>query len=232
MVRKTMDPSEVSGEVETDRAAHYAQSAQWADLALGELRRSTIGAWALAGVAVAGASLLALALLLSPPSERPVLYAVPVETEVGLPLQSHALTRGDMQADRRLTEWNVTRYVIGREGFSPSSVRRDYTLVARLSSPEVAQEYAASLGRSSPTSPLNRDAPGTITEVQVQSISLLAADTALVRYATRRAGASSGQSDALMAVVTFRYWRGPMRDIDRWDNPLGFQVTKYRTQPA
>ena len=61
-------------------------------------------------------------------------------------------------------------------------------------------------------------------------MSLIADGAGLVRFtATRSAlGAATGQSTNFVAAVSFGFNGRPLRQADRYDNPLGFQVTRYR----
>jgi type IV secretion system protein VirB8 len=64
----------------------------------------------------------------------------------------------------------------------------------------------------------------------VKSVSLLSPTTALVRFDTERreAGGAPEPVQSWSAVVAFRYSGAPMRMEDRFLNPLGFEVTRYR----
>jgi len=52
----------------------------------------------------------------------------------------------------------------------------------------------------------------------------------MVRFETRRqdADAQIGQPRAWVAIVRYRYSGEPMKVEDRFVNPLGFQVVRYR----
>ena len=68
-------------------------------------------------------------------------------------------------------------------------------------------------------------------KITVKSISLLSRTSALVRFDAERMSAGGGapsQRQPYAAVIGFRYTGAPMRNEDRFLNPLGFQVTAYR----
>jgi type IV secretion system protein VirB8 len=84
--------------------------------------------------------------------------------------------------------------------------------------------------RTTPSSPLNLYSPTTMVSTTVKSVSLLSPTTALVRFDTvrRDGGAAIGEQRPWAAVIAFRYSDEPMRTGDRFLDPLGFQVTRYR----
>ncbi len=76
-----------------------------------------------------------------------------------------------------------------------------------------------------------------MTTVAVRSATLLSRDTALVRFETRSGddgsssgGAATGPATPVSAVITFRYTPRPLKPEDRYLNPLGFQVVRYRRE--
>jgi type IV secretion system protein VirB8 len=59
---------------------------------------------------------------------------------------------------------------------------------------------------------------------------LIGDNAALVRFTKTRtaAGAAGGQSTDYVAAISFGFSGRPLRTEDRYVNPLGFQVTRYR----
>ena len=64
----------------------------------------------------------------------------------------------------------------------------------------------------------------------MKSVSPLGAGAALVRFETQRrdAGAQVQPPRAWVAVIRYRFSGEPMTREDRFVNPLGFQVRRYR----
>jgi type IV secretion system protein VirB8 len=83
--------------------------------------------------------------------------------------------------------------------------------------------------RENPQSPVNQNSRTTVLQTTIKSVSLISTHSALVRFETeRRDGDLAGERRAYAAVVGFRYTGAPVRNEDRLNNPLGFQVTAYR----
>jgi type IV secretion system protein VirB8 len=91
-------------------------------------------------------------------------------------------------------------------------------------------QYQRLMQRTTPSSPLNLYSPTTVVAVTVESVSLLSPTTALVRFETTRhdPGSSTSSQQSWVAVMAFRYINAPLSMGDRFLNPLGFQVTRYR----
>jgi type IV secretion system protein VirB8 len=64
----------------------------------------------------------------------------------------------------------------------------------------------------------------------VKSVSLVSPGAALVRFDTRHSSLNGGQTSvqSFVAAISFGFANAPLRVEDRFDNPLGFQVTRYR----
>ncbi len=66
--------------------------------------------------------------------------------------------------------------------------------------------------------------------IRIRSVSLIADGAGLVRFTATRsaAGTAGGASTNYVAAISFGFNGRPLRAADRYDNPLGFQVTRYR----
>ena len=213
-------------------ASYVEEGAAWAQEVVGGLRRSTRTAWAVAGAAMALAALDGAALSALGPLRRPVPYVVSVNAQRDDALASRALAPGALQSDPAFTQAMLAQYVIAREEFDGTALRRDFLKVARMSDPAVQREYAAAFSPSSPLSPTHLYTPKAVLAVRISSISLLSSGTALVRFDTQRADLQGSQPEAFVADVAFAYTQAAMRNEDRYENPLGFQVTGYMKRPA
>ena len=215
----------------SDRTAYYAQAAAWAHDTLGALRRSRGAAWLVAALAVLVALLNGAALMGLQPLTHSVPYRIDVDAHGGRTQAMQPLQPGGLQSDPAVTQSMIVRYVTAREEFDAPQIVRDYRQVELMSDPAIRASYAASMAATSGASPLAVYPAHAVLRVEVQSISLLDAAHALVRFATVREDVQGAQPELSQAQVAFRYTNGPMREVDRFDNPLGFQVTAYGKQP-
>jgi type IV secretion system protein VirB8 len=213
------------------RRPEYEQAASWAADVHGSLRASRRLAWTVAGVALAVAALEAVALAFMAPLKTVVPYTITVDRQTGYVETVQGLkTGGTLTQDSAVTQSFLVQYVLARETFDATDLRENYRKVSLWSAGPVQTQYQREMARSNPASPLNLYSPSTVLAVTVKSVSLLSPTTALIRFDTtrREAGAASGEQRAYTAAIAFRYTGAPMRNEDRFINPLGFQVTSYR----
>lgn len=213
--------------------AYYEQAASWSADRQDELRRSRRTAWFVAGVAGGIALLEALALVFLTPLKTEVPYVLTVDRQTGFVQALDPLDQSRITADSALTRSFVAQYVVARESFSLASLKSDYRKVALWSAGDARSRYLAEMQSSNPASPLSALPRGAQQEVQIHSVSSLGPNTALVRFATMRTDpAASGQlPQRWAAVMTYRFTTQGMSAADRIDNPLGFQVLRYRRDP-
>ncbi|MEP1833873.1 MAG: VirB8/TrbF family protein [Hyphomonas sp.] len=202
----------------------------WAASVTQDLRKSRRNAWIVAGVAAAIALLLAIALAAMLPLKETEPYVLAVDRQTGNVETLNPLDEATISADMALTRSLLAQYVTARESFDADSIQRDFRRVSLWSAPEAQQRYANLMAASNPASPLAyMPRSGTIS-VEIRSISSLNAASSLVRFTTIQTD-RSGRAlppQYWAAVVNYQFTGATMSEADRLDNPLGFQVTRYR----
>ena len=215
-----------------ERKRYYQEGASWAGDVNGSLRASRRVAWTIAGAAVIVAGLEALALATLAPLKTVVPYTITVDRQTGYVQMAAGLKPGGaLTQDQAVTQSFLVQYVLARETFDATDLRDDYRKVMLWSAGDARAQYQHLMQKTTPDSPLNLYSPTTVVATTIESVSLLSPTTALVRFeTTRREGGStsSNPAQAWAAVLAFRYANAPMSMGDRFINPLGFQVTRYR----
>lgn len=221
--------AEPSGKLE----AYYQESSSWSVDRAQELRGSRRVAWIIAAVAAAIALLEALALVFLMPLKTAVPYLLMVDKQTGFVQPLDPLDQTRIAPDTALTRSFLAQYVVAREGYFAPSLKSDYRKVALWSAQQARSQYVAAMQASNPASPLAALPRGAQVEVRLQSVSSLGPDTALVRFTTVRTDpAGAGQPPQRWAsVLNYRFTDQGMSAADRLDNPLGFQVLRYRRDP-
>jgi type IV secretion system protein VirB8 len=220
-----------SGEMRTGPGRpRYEGAASWAADINESLRASRRTAWIVAGVALAIAALEALAIAALTPLKTVVPYTLLVDRQTGYVETIRGLRPGPLTQQSAVTQSFLVQYVIARETFDASDLRENYHKVMLWTAGSAREEYQHYMAKSDPDSPLNLYTPSTILATTIKSVDLLTPTTALVRFATtnRQGVASAGDQRDWTAVVAFHYTGAPMTMGDRFLNPLGFQVTRYR----
>lgn len=212
---------------------YYEAAESWAEDKREANDRSRRIAWTVAGIALALALLEAIALIVLIPLKREVPYTLLVDRQTGFvealkPLQQQSLTPDDA-----LTRSFLVQYVIAREGFDAATLQDSYRKVGLWSAGTARDSYFQLMQSTNPQSPLATLPHAATLDVRIRSVSSLAADRALVRFDTVRSdqGSSKTEIENWAAVIDYRFNDASMSGADRLDNPLGFQVTRYRKDP-
>lgn len=202
----------------------------WSDSVTDSLEKSRRIAWIVASVSAAIALLLAIALVILLPLKTVEPYTLLVDRQTGYVKALAPLDEQIVTADAALTRSFLVQYVIARESFDANDVQEDYRKVALWSDGEARQRYVDSMRAGAPGNPLTIYGSGTRIAVEVRSVSALSADRALVRFSTTRmdAGGQPQVAQHWAAVIDYTFVDAEMSEADRFLNPLGFQVTRYR----
>lgn len=214
----------------TDREEYYTAARTWAEGQSAAGARETRIAWRVAAGAGLVALLLALALLFLVPLKSVEPYVLTVDRQTGAVEAPMTLQDGKLSQNEAVIQAQLAGYVIARETFDSTDLAQQYRRVQIMSSPAVGSAYVAEMAANNPASPLNTLNPGDTVTIQIRSVSLIAEGAGLVRFtATRSAlGTAGGQSTNFVAAISFGFNGRALRSADRYDNPLGFQVTRYR----
>jgi type IV secretion system protein VirB8 len=210
--------------------AYYREGDSWAGDRTAELRGSRRVAWIVAAVAVVVALFEAVALIVLLPLKTVVPYTLLVDRQTGFVEALKPLEANRIAPDTALTQSFLVQYVIARESFDADALQANYRKATLWSADRARGEYIASVQASNPASPLARLPRTTVIETRVKSISPLGGNSALVRFETQRrdAGGQALPWQPWVSVIRYRFSGEPMQRGDRYLNPLGFQVLRYR----
>jgi type IV secretion system protein VirB8 len=214
----------------TDHDKYYAAAQGWADGQVEVEKRARKLAWTVAAIAGAIAGILAFAVAMLVPLKTVQPYVVTVDRQSGAVEVATTVANGRLTQNEAVIQAQVANYVRVRETFDASDLAENYRRVQLLSSADVRADYIAQMAAGNPSSPLRALSPGDTLKVRIKSVSLTGAGTALVRYDLDRtvAGGRGVSSTGYVSAVSFGFSNRPLRAADRFENPLGFQVTRYR----
>lgn len=210
--------------------AYYKEAEGWSHDRIEELRKSRKAAWIIGGVAAAIALLEAIALIVLTPLKTVEPYTLLVDRQTGFVQALDPINPAKVSGDTALTQSLLVQYVTAREGFDADSVQATYRRTALWSAEKARADYVALMQGTNPNSPLQVYARGTVIDVRVKSVSPLAKNVAMVRFDTTRrdAGGQAVPVGSWAAIVRYRFVPDAMSAEDRFVNPLGFQVVRYR----
>ncbi len=214
----------------SERDTYYAAARTWADDRVAAAARQVRIAWIVAGVAGGTAMVLAIALVVLLPLKTTTPYVITVDRQSGAVEVATTLGDGKLTQNEAVIQAQLANYVRARETFDETDLAVQYAQVQRLSAPPVARAYVAAMATANPASPLRTLGRGDTVAVDIKSVSLIAPGAAMVRFDTRRLAVNGGTPalQSHVAAISFGFANAPLRVADRFDNPLGFQVTRYR----
>lgn len=214
----------------TEHETYYVAAQSWADERVVAERRMRRVAWIVAGAAGALALLLALIVAMLFPLKTVQPYVVTVDRQTGAVEVATTLKGGRLTENEAVIQAQLANYVRVRETFDASDLAANYRRVQLLSAPDVRSSYIAQMAAGNPASPLRSLSPGDTVAIRIKSVSLLSGSSALVRYDAERsiAGGRAVSSSGYASAISFGFSNKPLRLEDRFENPLGFQVTRYR----
>jgi len=210
--------------------AYYVEADSWGKDRQDALRASRKTAWIIAWAAVAIALLEAVALVVLMPLKTVEPYTLLVDRNTGFVQALTPLDPQRISGDTALTQSFLVQYVIARESFDIDTIQASYHKVALWSAEQARSDYIAGAQASNPQSPLATYPRTTVVETRVKSVSPMGPNIAMVRFETQRrdAGGQAQPPRAWVAIIRYRYSGEPMSVEDRYVNPLGFQVVRYR----
>ena len=213
--------------------AYYREAQSWGQDRQDALRASRRTAWIIAAAAAVIAVLEAAALMLLMPLKTVEPYTLLVDRHTGFVQALQPLDPERISGDTALTQSFLVQYVIARESFDMDALQANYRRVALWSRETARSTYLTGMQAINPDSPLARYSPSTVVETRVKSVSPLGRNVAMVRFETQqRDGRGQVQPpQAWAAMIRYRYSGEPMRLEDRFVNPLGFEVLRYRRDP-
>lgn len=214
----------------TDQQDYFAAARTWADSQASTAARETRIAWRVAAGAAIIALLLALALVLLVPLKSVTPYVLTVDRQTGAVEAAITVESGRLSQNEAVIQAQLAGYVTARETFDSTDLANQYRRVQLMSSRPVAAAYVGQMAAANPDSPLRTLSQGDTVSIRVRSVSLINDGAALVRFSATRTGAGggNGQASNFVSAISFGFSGKPLRQSDRYDNPLGFQVTRYR----
>lgn len=213
-----------------DRRGYYQDGESWSQDVNGALRASRRTAWIVASGAAVVAVVEALALVAMAPLKTVVPYTITVDRQTGFLQVAQGLKPGALSQNAAVTQAFLVQYVLARETFDRTDAQTNYREVAAWTAGPAHDQFIRFMAKTNPQSPVNVYTPSTIMQVTVRGVSMLSPTSAIVRFDAERSdgGATPASRQPYAAVIAFRYTGRPMRNEDRYLNPLGFQVTFYR----
>lgn len=205
-------------------------------------RRSERRAWGVAFAASLMSLILAGGYFYFLPLKEKVPYLVMADAYTGTSTVARLrddFSKNSITASEAINRSNVAHFILARESYDLAILKlRDWKTVYTMSGSEVATAYSTLYADSNPSSPYNLYGRKKAIRVNILSIVLIgggkgvAPKGATVRFQRSLHEKQNGGTSLLdnkIATMEFSYKSNlSMKEEDRIENPLGFQVTNYR----
>lgn len=208
----------------------FAEAKTWETTRVAELEHAKTVAWrvAIGACAIAVTSSLAITFML--PLKRTELKVVRVDNSTGIVDVVTENPGAKTNYDEAVNKYFAKQYVRFREGYSRQLASDYYQSVAIMSGGAEQQRYFAWFSPKNAMSPLNVYKDSARVRITIKSTTFLKPNVALVRYTKHvERGAEKPIPSHWAATITFTYNGAKISEKDAEINPLGFQVTEYRT---
>lgn len=193
------------------------------------LKQRRIG-WIVSFVFIGVAVIEAFALMALTPFKTVEPYVIEVNTTTGETQVKRALKEGALTQSEALTKYWIIKTVRARVGYDAQDLEKQYEAVQMMSDRKEFARYNKEFNPKNPTSPYQIYGDKVTIGVRVKSVSFIDKDTALVRIDTIEKRRGGGIDDPMPWTVTlsYQFTFEPRTEAERFENPLGFQVTKWR----
>ena len=234
-----IDPCEHANTDADDDSATLSANRAWELDRTEMLRRSERRAWRIAAAGVAAALVGIGAVFVQGPLRRVVEVPIVVDRVTGETTIQQRLSLETVPAMDSLDKHNVATFVRAREGYSWSFLQRDFDQVARMAVPAVFADYSRQF--EGPQALQKKVGATEERRINVIGVRLPATPRAgnrgeatvsyerLIRLTDRNLPEIRTRHSA---TLVFEYQpRALTKERDRLDNPFGFVVTAYRSDP-
>jgi type IV secretion system protein VirB8 len=218
---------------DADLKSYFREARSWAGDRQEQNVRSRRIAWIIAGVAATIAALEAIALAGLVPFKTVVPMTVLVDRQTGHVTTLDPSEPVRLTPDSALAKSMLAQYVTARESLDRSTVAGDHRKVALWSDETARSSYLALMNPNNPANPLVWLPRQISVQARIKSVSLLDSGQALVRYdlIQRSESGSETRPAPFVSVIRYRFRDRPLAESDRFINPLGFEVLRYRRDP-
>lgn len=214
----------------SDVSLYFQEAETWHTETYRKVKASRRRAWWLAFVAMGLATTSTLTLAIVLPRQHIELVPVLVNNVSGEVHVMQSLRDSTLSSNEAVRKADLAGYVIAHESYDPnrSLLALWYEAVRSRSAQGPFERYAATF--EGPDSIFVRFKDAT-REISIKSVVLLDNATGQVRYSAAQQSQSESTRSDWIATLAFYYDPQPAPLEQRLRNPLGFEVTAYRTDP-
>jgi len=217
-----------SEDIKDPKSDYFKQALEWQEERYDSAIKNQRRGWIVALVFGSMALMLTLTLMMLVPLKDVVPYTIEVnrisgETHVMKPLRKGTLTQSEA-----LSKYWLIKYVRARTGYDRQDLEKNYELVQLMTDKKEFARFAKAFDPKKPTSPYQRYGEKTTVEIRIKSISFLEKDVASIRIDLTELSNDKPSTTPWVVTMSFQFTLEPKTEAERFENPLGFQATKWR----
>ena len=215
-----------------DLKPYFDEAKSWDADRVRRADRSRKFAWGVAGASAVVAMVAVGAVAALAPLKTVEPFVVRVDRSTGgVDVVSALKTDTPLTYDEAVTKHFLAQYVRAREGWLFPAAEANFRQVSIMSTPAEQQRWADAFRPANPQSPQSLYGANGEAQVSIRAVSFVADGVANVRFQRSVRLAQQVTDTDWIATVAFTFTKAPMAEGDRLRNPLGFQVTSYRSDP-
>lgn len=218
----------IDEKIASDPKSDYYQAAlEWnVELYDNAIKQRNLG-WKVAIAFFVLALLMAVAMVLLMPLKEVVPYTIEVDRVTGETRTARALSDGALTQSEALTKYWVVKYVLARLTYDRQDLNKNYVTVQLLSDKNTFTDYDRWFDPKKAGSPYQLYGENTTVKIEVKSISFLSTGTASIRI-NKTIKTDKELTTPWVITLSYVYTLAPKTENDRYVNPLGFTITKWR----
>lgn len=159
-------------------------------------------------------------------------FVIQISDKTGIVTLVDPVTVKQYSANKAVVEAYVVRYIRARELYDPSTYKEDYYKIAPLlSTTSVQTEFLNILRAANVASPIIAYASSRKTDLQIRSIQYFENNVMQVRFVVKVYGKDMQKAEkekSKIVTLSYTFRDLPMKEQDRYINPLGFVITSYK----
>ncbi|WP_020211028.1 virB8 family protein [Gilvimarinus chinensis] len=215
-------------DIKDPNSPYYRESESWGDEKYDKAVKERRIGWMVAVVFGCIACGLVVALIMLIPLKEVVPYTIEVDRITGETQVKKPLSDGNFTQKEALTKYWIIKYVKARLGYDRQDLEAQYELVKMMSEKRAFALYDDAFDPKKPTSPFQVYGESNTVKPRIKSISFLDSDTATIRVDLIETINERDEVSPWVVTMSFQFTLEPRSEAERFENPLGFQTTKWR----
>ena len=215
-------------DIKDPKSDYFQEALEWQHEKYDSAKKNERRGWLMAFLFALIATTLAFALAMLTPLKEVTPYTIQVDKVTGETSVMKPLSNGTLTQSEALTKYWLIKYIRARVGYDRQDLEKNYELVQIMTDKKEFARYAKAFNPKKADSPYQRYGEKTTIEVRVKSVAFLKENVASIRIDLTEITHDTPTITPWVITMSFQFTLEPKTEAERFDNPLGFQATKWR----